>query len=64
MIDLKNVINFITIKYCKKVSSVVREKSGNDKNWLVMFEGGTEFKQIKLTSKDIKMVDAFRMLNV
>ena len=64
MIDLKSVISLIEIIYLKKVSCIVREKNGNDKNWLVMFEGGTEFKQIKLTSKDIKMVDAFRILNV
>ena len=64
MIDLKSVIDFISIKYCKNVSSIVREKSGNDKNWLVIFEGETEFKLIKLNDKDMKMVDAFRILNV
>ena len=64
MIDLKSVISLIEIIYLKTVSSIVREKSGNDKNWLVIFEGETEFKLIKLNNKDMKMVDAFRILSV
>jgi hypothetical protein len=64
MIDLKNVISLIEIIYLKKVSCIVRKKGGNDKNWCVIFEGENEFKNVKLTDKDMKMVNAFRILNV
>ena len=63
MIDLKNVISLIEIKFCKKVSCIVRE-DGSDKCWLVIFEGETEFKFIRLDDKDIEMVNKFRILNV
>jgi hypothetical protein len=64
MIDLKNVISLIEIIYLKKVSCIIRKKGGNDKNWSVIFEGENEFKNVKLTDKDMKMVNAFRILNV
>jgi len=63
MIDLKSVISLIEIIYLKKVSCIVRETK-SDKKYLVIFEGEKNFKQIKLTNKDMKMVDAFRILNV
>ena len=58
MIDLKSVIDFISIKYLKKVSSIVRQEN-NDKNWLVIFEGETEFKFIKLSDEDLKTINMF-----
>jgi hypothetical protein len=48
----------------KKVSCIVRKKGGDDKNWSVVFEGDNEFKNIKLTDKDIEMVNKFRILSV
>lgn len=63
MIDLKGVISLIEIIYLKKVSCIVRETK-SDKKYFVIFEGEKNFKQIKLTNKDMKMVDAFRILNV
>ncbi len=63
MIDLKSVISLIEIIYLKKVSCIVRETK-SDKKYFVIFEGEKNFKQIKLTNKDMKMVDAFRILNV
>jgi hypothetical protein len=64
MIDLKNVISLIEIIYLKKVSCIIRKKGGNDKNWSVIFEGENEFKNVKLTDKDIEMVNKFRILSV
>jgi hypothetical protein len=64
MIDLKNVISLIEIKFCKKVSCIVRKKGGDNKNWSVIFEGENEFKNVKLTDKDIEMVNKFRILSV
>jgi hypothetical protein len=64
MIDLKSVISLIEIIYLKKVSCIVRKKGGDDKNWCVVFEGDNEFKNIKLTDKDIEMVNKFRILSV
>lgn len=58
MIDLKSVIDFISIKYLKKVSSIVRQEN-NDKNWLVIFEGETEFEFIKLSDEDLKKINMF-----
>ena len=58
MIDLKSVIDFISIKYCKKVSSIVRQEY-NDKNWLVIFEGETEFEFIKLSDEEVNRVNMF-----
>ena len=63
MIDLKSVISLIEIIYLKKVSCIVRETK-SDKKYFVIFEGEKNFKQIKLTNKDMKMVNAFRILNV
>lgn len=63
MVDLKGVISLIEIIYLKKVSCIVRETK-SDKKYFVIFEGEKNFKQIKLTNKDMKMVDAFRILNV
>ena len=63
MIDLKNVISLIEIIYLKKVSCIVREVK-SDKKYFVIFDGEKNFKQIKLTNKDMKMVNAFRILNV
>jgi hypothetical protein len=63
MIDLKSVISLIEIMYLKKVSCIVRETK-SDKKYFVIFDGEKNFKQIKLTNKDMKMVDAFRILNV
>jgi hypothetical protein len=64
MIDLKSVISLIEMIYLKKVSCIVRKKGGDDKNWSVVFEGDNEFKNIKLTDKDIEMVNKFRILSV
>ena len=58
MIDLKSVIDFISIKYLKKVSSIVRQEN-NDKNWLVIFEGETEFEFIKLSDEDLNKINMF-----
>ena len=58
MVDLKSVIDFINIKYLKKVSSIVREE-GSDKNWSVIFEGETEFKLINLNDEDLKKINMF-----
>jgi len=58
MIDLKSVIDFISIKYLKKVSSIVRE-DGSDKKWLVIFEGETEFKFIELSNEEVNKVNMF-----
>jgi hypothetical protein len=64
MIDLKSVISLIEIIYLKKVSCIIRKKGGDDKNWSVVFEGDNEFKNIKLTDKDIEMINKFRILSV
>ncbi len=58
MIDLKSVIDFISIKYLKKVSSIIRE-DGSDKKWLVIFEGETEFKFIELSDEEVNKVNMF-----
>ena len=58
MIDLKSVIDFISIKYLKKVSSIVRE-DGSDKIWLVIFEGETEWEIIKLSDEEVNKVNMF-----
>jgi hypothetical protein len=58
MIDLKSVIDFISIKYLKKVSSIIRE-DGSDKKWLVIFEGETEFKFIELSNEEVNKVNMF-----
>ena len=58
MIDLKSVIDFISIKYLKKVSSIVRQEN-NDKNWLVIFEGETGFRLIKLNDEDLNKISMF-----
>jgi hypothetical protein len=63
MIDLKSVIDFISIKYLKKVSSIVRE-DGNDKNWLVIFEGETEFEFINLNDEDLKKINMFYEIRI
>ena len=63
MIDLKSVISLIEIIYLKKVSCIVREVK-SDKKYFVIFEGENKFKKIKVTDKDIKMVDKFCILNV
>jgi hypothetical protein len=63
MIDLKSVISLIEIKFCKKVSCIVRE-DGSNKCWLVIFEGETEFKFIRLNNEDIEMINKFSILNV
>jgi len=63
MIDLKNVISLIEIKFCKKVSCIVRE-DGSDKCWLVIFEGETEFKFIRLNNEDIEMINKFSIFSV
>ena len=58
MIDLKSVIDFINIKYLKKVSSIIRE-DGSDKIWLVIFEGETEWEIIKLSDEEVNKVNMF-----
>ena len=58
MIDLKSVIDFISIKYLKKVSSIVRE-DGSDKILLVIFEGETEWEIIKLSDEEVNKVNMF-----
>jgi hypothetical protein len=63
MIDLKSVIDFISIKYLKKVSSIVREE-GSDKNWSVIFEGETEFKLINLNDEDLKKINMFYEIRI
>ena len=63
MIDLKSVIDFINIKYLKKVSSIVRE-DGSDKNWLVIFEGETEFEVIRLSDEDLKKINMFYEIRI
>ena len=63
MIDLKNVISLIEIKFLRKVSSIMRE-DGSDKCWLVMFDKETEFKFIRLNDKDLEMINKFRILGV
>ena len=63
MIDLKSVISLIEIIYLKKVSCIYREVK-SDKKYFVIFEGENKFKKIKLTDKDMKMVEKFRILNV
>ena len=63
MIDLKSVIDFISIKYLKKVSSIIRE-DGSDKKWLVIFEGETEFKFIELNDKDLKKINMFYEIRI
>lgn len=55
MIDLKNVISLIEIKFLKKVSSIIRE-DGSDKCWLVIFDKETEFKFIRLNDRDLEMI--------
>jgi len=64
MIDLKNVISLIEIKFCKKVSCIIRKKGGDDKNWSVVFEGETEFKFIRLDDKEVDIIKGFSKLNV
>lgn len=59
MIDLKSVIDFISIKYLKKVSSIIREEVGSDKIWLVIFEGETEWEIIKLSDEEVNKVNMF-----
>lgn len=63
MIDLKSVISLIEIIYLKKVSCIYREVKSK-KKYFVIFEGENKFKKIKLTDKDMKMVEKFRILNV
>ena len=63
MVDLKSVIDFINIKYLKKVSSIVREE-GSDKNWSVIFEGETEFKLINLNDEDLKKINMFYEIRI
>ena len=63
MIDLKSVIDFISIKYLKKVSSIVRQEN-NDKNWLVIFEGETEFEFIRLSDEDLKKINMFYEIRI
>lgn len=58
MIDLKSVIDFISIKYLKKVSSIIRE-DGSDKIWLVIFEGETEWEIIKLSDEEVNKINMF-----
>ena len=63
MIDLKNVISLIEIKFLRKVSSIMRE-DGSDKCWLVIFDKETKFKSIRLSNEDIEMINKFRILGV
>lgn len=62
MIDLKNVISLIEIKFLKKVSTIVKE-DGSNKNWLVIFDKETEFTFIRLDNKDVEMINKIRILN-
>ena len=62
MVDLKNVISLIEIKFLKKVSSILRE-DGSNKRWIVMFEGETKTKFIQLDNKDLEIINQFRILN-
>jgi hypothetical protein len=64
MIDLKSVIDFISIKYLKKVSSIIREEVGSDKKWLVIFEGETEFQFIRLSDEDLKKINMFYEIRI
>jgi hypothetical protein len=64
MVDLKSVIDFISIKYLKKVSSIIREEVGSDKKWLVIFEGETEFKLINLNDEDLKKINMFYEIRI
>jgi len=59
MIDLKNVIGLIEIIYLKKVSCIVRKKTGDDRKWLVVFEGETEWEIIKLSDEEVNKVNMF-----
>jgi hypothetical protein len=61
MVDLKNVISLIEIKFLKKVSSILRE-DGSNKRWIVMFEGETKTKFIQLDNKDLEIINQFRIL--
>jgi hypothetical protein len=61
MVDLKNVISLIEIKFLKKVSSILRE-DGSNKRWIVMFEGETKTKFIQLNNKDLEIINQFRIL--
>ena len=63
MVDLKNVISLIEIKFLKKVSSILRE-DGSNKRWIVMFEGEIKTKFIQLDNKDLEIINQFRILNV
>ena len=63
MVDLKNVISLIEIKFLKKVSSILRE-DGSNKRWIVMFEGDTKTKFIQLDNKDLEIINQFRILSV
>ena len=54
MIDLKSVIDFI---------SIIRE-DGSDKKWLVVFEGETEFKFIELNDKEVKKINMFYEIRI
>ena len=63
MVDLKNVISLIEIKFLKKVSSILRE-DGSNKHWIVMFEGETKTKFIQLDNKDLEIINQFRILSV
>jgi hypothetical protein len=63
MVDLKNVISLIEIKFLKKVSSILRE-DGSNKRWIVMFEGETKTKFIQLDNKDLEIINQFRILSV
>ena len=63
MVDLKNVISLIEIKFLKKVSSILRE-DGSNKRWIVMFEGETKTKFIQLDNKDLEIINQFGILSV
>ena len=63
MVDLKNVIRLIEIKFLKKVSSILRE-DGSNKRWIVMFERETKTKFIQLDNKDLEIINQFRILSV
>jgi hypothetical protein len=64
MIDLKSVIDFISIKYLKKVSSIIREEVGSDKKWLVIFEGETHLQFIRLSDEDLKKINMFYEIRI